>query len=238
MLQRSWDYISHARYKIALQRRVIIDIILVVVGLMLITQSGSSLFEIVGSAATVLGAVLLFVNIWEATKKSQQIKTVENEEFISLIRACRFPDEYKLEIGTLGASGDFRGLTAKDARPYLSNGEVNQHLDRARNPIMVDADSYEVPASLQDHRARSVNLRNPNRNDPKVGLRTDMTADLLTRRQTEALRQACYRAQLASRREPEADRVDSALAATLAAFAVAVDEDLATPENKRFLKLI
>lgn len=56
--------------------------------------------------------------------------------------------------------------------------------------------------------------------------------------QAKAERQARYRAQLASRREPEADRVDTALAATVAAFATMVDEELATPENKRFLKII
>jgi uncharacterized membrane protein len=58
--------------KIALQRRVIIDIILVAVGLMLRTQSGSSLFELVGSAATLLRA-FLFTNIFEAAKVVEEL---------------------------------------------------------------------------------------------------------------------------------------------------------------------
>lgn len=54
----------------------------------------------------------------------------------------------------------------------------------------------------------------------------------------KAERQAKYRENLAAKGEPEADRVDTALASVFAAFAFAVDEAQPTPENKRFLKII
>lgn len=191
-MHKFWDYLSHARYKIALKARLIIDVIILGVGIALSVLGGTSVLEIIGAASTLLGLILLATNLWAAWKDNQQTRIVENEEYIDLLKACRLPDGFKLEYGSPGFSAETRGIGAVDARPYATSEEVNRLLDGARNPISVEPGNFEVPPSLQAYRLRCINLKKPDRNDLKVGLRTDLTIDVLSRKQPIKVQRTDY----------------------------------------------
>ncbi|SSC72752.1 unnamed protein product [Ciceribacter sp. T2.26MG-112.2] len=192
LLQRLWDYISHARYRIALRARLIIDILIFVTGVVVVIFGGSGWSDIVGAITTLVGGLLLLDNLRTAWNANLQTRVVENEDFFELIKTSRLPKGFRLQYGALGATDEIRGLSAVVARPYISSQEVNGILDSSRNPVVLDPDTYQIPASLQAFRIRCINIKKPNRNDPKLGLRTDVTVEALTSRQTFTIQKTDY----------------------------------------------
>lgn len=192
MQHNALDFLSRARFKIALRSRLLIDLVLLVVGIVLAFLGGTSVLELIGASTTIVAVVLMATNLFEAWQRNQKTRVVENEEFMDVLTSSALPAGFDLRIGALGAGQDFRSLGVTAARPYAMSDAVNQRLDDARNPIVLESKKYTVPFALQGYRDRCINIRNPNRDDPKIGLRTDVTVDALERNQTFRLQRTDY----------------------------------------------
>ncbi|MEO9339327.1 hypothetical protein ABFT80_18065 [Mesorhizobium sp. SB112] len=177
--QQATDRLSHLRYRIALQNRLLIDALLVLVGLALIKWGGTSTIDVVGALTSLLGAILFFINMRERRVRSLATHIVENENFLDNLLSAKLPDGFELFYGSTQYSTPSPEINLKEARPYITNSAINEQMDGSRNPIVLKDKPYKVPTTLVEHRLRCININKPDFNDPKVGLRTDLTVEAL-----------------------------------------------------------
>ncbi|MDP9591324.1 UNVERIFIED_ORG: hypothetical protein J2W19_003900 [Shinella zoogloeoides] len=191
-LQDIGDLISRTRYKIAIRIRILIDFMMLVAGMALLNFGGTSMTDYAGAALTGISVWLFVTNIFAEIRKSERTRVIENEEYSKQLIDCTLPSGFEMHVGALDQVTLRPNLSAAAVRPYITSAEVNQLLDGARNPIMVDVRKFEVPEALESFRARCVNIKRPNRNDPKIRLQTDVTASALKRCEVFALARTDY----------------------------------------------
>ncbi|WP_313522552.1 hypothetical protein [Shinella sp.] len=191
-IQDIGDFISRTRYKIALRIRLLIDLAMLIAGVALANFGGTSFTDYAGSGLAGISIYLFITNIFSEMRKNDQTRVVENEEYSKHLLDCVLPSGFQMHLGALGHEQFRANSSTVAARPYISSDEVNELLDSSRNPVHLDMEKFEVPQALEDFRARCVNLKKPNRNDPKIRLETDVTPTALTRRDPFRLRRTDY----------------------------------------------
>lgn len=190
---------SHLRFRMRLYSRFMTDAGLMAVGFILIVLGGHSATDVIGWTTSALGAALFARDTHERWRRHQQTRIVENEDYADLLAHSIFPEGFALYAGRiLGPAqaeidqATLATLSVRDCRPYLSNDLVNSALDGASNPLKVKGHKYELPEILKDHQARCVNLKKPQFNDAKLGLRTDVTRLSLEEERTVTLQNTDY----------------------------------------------
>lgn len=189
--ERAWDAVSRARYKIAIRVRVIIDIVVLAVGIALAFFGGTDIVALIGVALTAISAILLFTNLWKDEADKKRTRVVANPDFLQSLRSARLANGFELKSGAIPRSEN-TNLTAEEFRPYITSEDVNAILDKSANPLAIEEVRFEVPRQLREFRARSINIKLPNRNDPKIGLRNDITVDVLANSEILSVQETDY----------------------------------------------
>lgn len=165
-MERLRSFADHLRFKASLRARVALDIALALAGLALAVLGGRSSLDMLGWALALLGAWLLFRDVRQRYSRRLDVRMSDNEDFQQAAENARPPAGYlKAAFG---------------GKRYVTSEEVNLLLDRASNPILLDPHKFEVPTQIGAYREQGIAQRAPDYNEKKVGLRTDLTPDLLS----------------------------------------------------------
>ena len=164
-MQRLRSFIDYARFKASLRARLALDVVLALAGLALIGFGGHSTVDLLGAGLSLVGALQLFRDLRQRSRKRLNVRAVENRDFARLAERARPPEGYrKVTFGH---------------QTYVTCDDVNRLLDKADNPLLLRPEKFEVPAQILDYLEQSVDRRAPDYNEDKVGLRTDLTPDTL-----------------------------------------------------------
>lgn len=164
-MERLRSFVDYARFKASLRARVALDVGLALAGLALIGFGGHSAVDLLGAAFSLVGAVLLFRDLRQRSRRRLNLRAVHDRDFPRLAERARPPEGHRK-----GAFGD---------KGYVTCDEINRSLDQAENPLTLRPDRFEVPAQILDYLEQSVAQRAPDYNQDKVGLRTDLTPEIL-----------------------------------------------------------
>ena len=165
LMARLRSFLDYLRFKASLRARIALDLAMTLAGLVLIAFDGHSTVDILGAVLTLIGAILLFRDLRQRSRRRLNVRATENHDFPRVAERARPPAGYR--------------KAAFGWRWYVTSEEVNRLLDKADNPLILRPEKYEVPAQILDYLEQSVAQRAPDYNQDKVGLRTDLTPALL-----------------------------------------------------------
>lgn len=172
------DLRDHWAFRTRLHARLGWEIFAACGGLALIAFGGTGLADIAGALLSVAAAWLLFGDIREKVRRSQNVKLKPNPDFERKIEAAAAPDGFT--------------YIATPAGRYLMSVEVNAVLEASSNTITWADAAYKVPAQFVEYSALAVKKKKPSNNEGKIRLLTDITATRLRSRNAIPLQATNY----------------------------------------------
>lgn len=165
-------------FQLGLHARLIFDVSSSIAGVALIVFGGAGWTDLVGGILSVVGAGLLFVDVREKIRRSQNTSVAPNPKFAETIDAATLPEGF--------------ARFSTGAGRYIASGEVNEALEESVSAIAWTKEVFAVPERVAEYREHAVGLKQPQYNEDKVRLQTDMTPFRLQGRKTVRIQRTDY----------------------------------------------